>query len=339
VSGRTVTLMEEFEAASAHVGGSLNRIRQLWPREPPMVRARRVRAFLADAVSLLEPLAGRVEDLAGHAVGGVAAAAAVAAAEDLATVGRRFTAVDAVVELAAKQLAGDLHAAVDHYLLTARSLARELLRAASSTGTAREMEVALERTLRDRGLAAVVYRDGSRHGLAEYSRMAARTALAETWQRATFAAMRDVGAGWVEIVDGAGCGWTRHDDPDKANGSIRSVDDAESYPLAHPNCGRTAYPRRDITGAADALQARVSRVVIPDRPGALPPAVRTRSGTLDTRALAVLAPAAARHASRMARLEARNVTAEGHAAAVQTQAALATLRGVRTRTPGPGGRS
>jgi hypothetical protein len=329
--------MEDFEGAALRVSWSLQRIRQTWPNESPAVRVRRVKAFAAEAAALLEPLAARVDDLTRHAVTSIAAAAAAATAEDLAAEVTRFTAVDAVVELAAKQLAADLHAAVDHYLLTARAVARELQRAAPATGTAREMEVALERTLRDRGLAAVVYRDGSRHGLAEYARMAVRTSLAETWQRATFAAMRDAGAGWVEVVDGAGCGWTRHDDPDKANGSIRSLDDAESYPLAHPNCGRTSYPRRDVTSPADAGAASTARVVLPDRATFIPPAVRTRSGTFDTRALAVLAPAAARHASRMARLASRGVPAEAHRAGVQAGPLRATLRTLRSRAPGPGG--
>lgn len=46
----------------------------------------------------------------------------------------------------------------------------------------------------------------------------------------------------VEIFDGPECGWTEHDDPDLADGSIRTLDDFDEYPTAHPNCQRAAGP-------------------------------------------------------------------------------------------------
>lgn len=46
----------------------------------------------------------------------------------------------------------------------------------------------------------------------------------------------------VEIYDGDDCGWTSHDDPDLANGSVRSLDDFADYPVAHPNCVRAGAP-------------------------------------------------------------------------------------------------
>lgn len=50
------------------------------------------------------------------------------------------------------------------------------------------------------------------------------------------------GVQYVDIRDGAGCGWTRHDDEDKANGTRRLLADYVRYPLAHPNCRRVAIP-------------------------------------------------------------------------------------------------
>lgn len=47
----------------------------------------------------------------------------------------------------------------------------------------------------------------------------------------------------VRVFDGDDCGWTSHDDPDKADGTIRTLDDAEEYPLSHPNCVRSFAPR------------------------------------------------------------------------------------------------
>lgn len=46
----------------------------------------------------------------------------------------------------------------------------------------------------------------------------------------------------VEIIDGDGCGWEDHDDPDEADGSTRSLDDFEEYPTSHPNCVRDGMP-------------------------------------------------------------------------------------------------
>jgi hypothetical protein len=46
----------------------------------------------------------------------------------------------------------------------------------------------------------------------------------------------------VEVLDGPECGWTEHDDPDLADGSTRTLDEADDYPTAHPNCQRAFGP-------------------------------------------------------------------------------------------------
>jgi hypothetical protein len=46
----------------------------------------------------------------------------------------------------------------------------------------------------------------------------------------------------VEVFDGPACGWTEHDDPDLADGSSRTLDEAEAYPISHPNCQRAFGP-------------------------------------------------------------------------------------------------
>lgn len=46
----------------------------------------------------------------------------------------------------------------------------------------------------------------------------------------------------VQILDGDGCGWKSHDDPDKAHGTTRSLDDFEENTSAHPNCVRVGVP-------------------------------------------------------------------------------------------------
>jgi hypothetical protein len=46
----------------------------------------------------------------------------------------------------------------------------------------------------------------------------------------------------VEVFDGPECGWTEHDDPDLADGSTRTLAEADDYPTAHPNCQRAFGP-------------------------------------------------------------------------------------------------
>ncbi len=70
----------------------------------------------------------------------------------------------------------------------------------------------------------------------------ARTELAYAQNWASSQRYADVGVEYVEIMDGDGCGWTEHDDPDEADGSIRTLDDLDEYPIAHPNCGRVPLP-------------------------------------------------------------------------------------------------
>lgn len=46
----------------------------------------------------------------------------------------------------------------------------------------------------------------------------------------------------VQVYDGPDCGWTEHDDPDLADGSTRTLEEADEYPLSHPHCQRAFGP-------------------------------------------------------------------------------------------------
>jgi hypothetical protein len=62
--------------------------------------------------------------------------------------------------------------------------------------------------------------------------------------------------GGTFTVDGvivANCGWTSHDDPDRANRTVRTVQDALAHPAAHPNCQREMLPRLDLAGRTNIL--------------------------------------------------------------------------------------
>lgn len=70
----------------------------------------------------------------------------------------------------------------------------------------------------------------------------ARTETAVADQRAAHDRYTAAGVQFVDVFDGPDCGWTSHDDPDHANGSRRTLAEAEAHPTAHPNCVRVSLP-------------------------------------------------------------------------------------------------
>jgi hypothetical protein len=106
--------------------------------------------------------------------------------------------------------------------------------------------------LRDHPLDTVVYANNSRHPVEAW----ARSAL--TWQAVTTAntaacrtALDDLGVSYVEVRDGEECGWRDHQDPDRANRTLRTVQDALAHPTSHAHCIREFLPRLDLVGRTD----------------------------------------------------------------------------------------
>lgn len=97
----------------------------------------------------------------------------------------------------------------------------------------------MARRLEERGIAAVTYRNGARHTLAEYSQMVVRTTSARSMNAGTLGVGKESGVKYTLCLDGVGCGMTSHNDPDKANGTVRTLAEAEAYPVAHVNCARS----------------------------------------------------------------------------------------------------
>lgn len=61
---------------------------------------------------------------------------------------------------------------------------------------------------------------------------------------------RQAGVSMVEVFDGVDCGWTTHQDTDKANPTVRTVEDAAEWPISHPRCRRGFGPRPDLGDTA-----------------------------------------------------------------------------------------
>ncbi|MGD9889699.1 MAG: hypothetical protein AB7R89_25750 [Dehalococcoidia bacterium] len=88
-----------------------------------------------------------------------------------------------------------------------------------------------------RGLRAVVretYRGRAEAIARTEVGIASQQVAHETWGQA--------GVTHVDIIDGDGCGWTSHTDPDTANGSRRTLAEAMAQPLSHPRCRRVSLP-------------------------------------------------------------------------------------------------
>jgi hypothetical protein len=154
----------------------------------------------------------------------------------------------AAVTAASAQYYADLTARIGEALRRARAFLRAAQDAAR--GTADRFDVTQLR--RDHPLDTVVYANSSRHPVDAWARAAV------TWQAVTTAntaaartALDELGTEWVEVRDGFGCGWRNHQDDDKANRTLRTVQDALAHPTAHHHCQREFLPRLDLIGRTE----------------------------------------------------------------------------------------
>lgn len=144
----------------------------------------------------------------------------------------------------------DLTARVSEALRRARAFLRAVQDAARDTTG----HVNITQIRRDHPLDTVIYSNNARHPVDSW----ALTAI--TWQAVTTAntaaartALDELGTEFVEIRDGANCGWTSHDDPDRANRTVRTVQDALAHPTSHAHCVRELLPRVDLAGRTTIL--------------------------------------------------------------------------------------
>lgn len=154
----------------------------------------------------------------------------------------------AAVTAASAQYYADLVARIQEALRRARAF----LRAAQDEARATANRFDTARLRRLYRLDTVVYVNNAQHPVDGWARAAI------TWQAVTTAntaaartALDELGTEFVEIRDGAGCGWASHDDEDKANRTLRTVQDALAHPSAHPNCQRELLPRLDLIGRTE----------------------------------------------------------------------------------------
>ncbi|MEU6934313.1 phage minor capsid protein [Streptomyces sp. NPDC046374] len=126
---------------------------------------------------------------------------------------------------------------------------REVPLLAAGNMTAKQAARNLARRLAaDHGLNHVVYRNGARIPVRTWAEAATLTKSAVAYNAGTLNRSREAGVTMVEVFDGLDCGWTSHQDSDKATRTLRTVEEAAEWPISHPRCRRGFGPRPDISG-------------------------------------------------------------------------------------------
>jgi hypothetical protein len=253
-------LIGVYRAAWAEVTAELARINE----DPARFRrSARLRETQARVEALMAHADAQAHDWLQRTYPSVYGAGAESAA---ASLGSSFSwsapHLDAVTALA-QDTFRDLLAATDHVSRTTRRLIRQLTqsRVLSSVTTGRPAQqaaVELRRLLEDEGVSAVVYSDGSRHGLAEYAEVVVLTKTAVAYNAGTLNHSVGLGTRYFECFDGPACGLRSHDDRPLASGMVASAQTVADFPISHPRCVRSWGPRPDITTDEEAAAAGAS---------------------------------------------------------------------------------
>jgi hypothetical protein len=171
---------------------------------------------------------------------------------------------DEAISRVATDTLNDLLKSTRHVRRTTKALIRavakdEILAKLIRGDTPGQASKRMQQILEQKGIHAIRYKDGSRHGLKEYSEMLVRTKTAEAYNLGALEAQEALGIEFWECFDGPKCGLSKHSDPRRALGRIVDKQTALQYPLSHPNCRRSYGARPDITtkGAAEAATPSV----------------------------------------------------------------------------------
>jgi hypothetical protein len=167
---------------------------------------------------------------------------------------------DAVAEIANRTYS-DLLGATQYVRADAKRYIRAAVRERTASAviggqTATQAGRELAKTLGEQGIRAVRYRDGSRHTLRDYTDTVIRTTTAQAYNIGTINASREAGVRYMRCFDGPACSLYSHDDGPLASGMVFTIEEANSYPTAHPRCSRSWSPEPGITSDAQAEAAR-----------------------------------------------------------------------------------
>ncbi|GAA3304742.1 hypothetical protein [Streptomyces cinereospinus] len=133
------------------------------------------------------------------------------------------------------------------YRAARQAARREVPLLAAGNMTAKQAAKNLaDRLAADHRLTHVVYRNGARVPVRAWAEAATLAKSAVAYNAGTLNRCRQAGVATVEVFDGGDCGWTSHQDPDKAARTVRTVEEAAEWPISHPRCRRGFGPRPDV---------------------------------------------------------------------------------------------
>jgi hypothetical protein len=119
-----------------------------------------------------------------------------------------------------------------------------------NTTALRAAKALADRLAAEHQLAYVVYRNGARVPVRVWAEAATLAKSAVAYNAGTLNRARQAGVEFVQVFDGPGCGWTSHQDPYQASGTLRTLEDAAAWPISHPRCSRAFGPRPGIDAPA-----------------------------------------------------------------------------------------
>lgn len=120
------------------------------------------------------------------------------------------------------------------------------LLAAGHTTALQAAKALADRLTTEHQLMHVIYRNGARYPVQAWAESATLAKSAVAYNAGTLNRAREAGVRHVEVFDGIDCGWTAHQDTDKASRTVRTVEDAAEWPISHPRCRRAFGPRPDL---------------------------------------------------------------------------------------------
>lgn len=167
---------------------------------------------------------------------------------------------EAAVAEVAKDTLSSMLAATKHMTEDVKRLVRASSKAAALDKlllgqTAVEAGRELAGTLVKNSIAAIVYKDGSRHGVAEYAQVVMRSNTAIAYNRGTIEQGREHGGKYAILHDGSECCLYSHNLGPRANNLIVDLETAQTYSISHPRCRRSVSILMEVQTEEQAKEA------------------------------------------------------------------------------------
>jgi hypothetical protein len=244
----TLSLLRAYEAAEELINAELQAILN----EPKQFRRRvRLRELAVEIERLKSELDQQVESWANDELRTIYQMGATVTSRAIEASFAWTQTHEAAVKWLAKQTTSHMLRATKHMSDDAKRLIRASSKEAALmkllTGqTAVQAARGLRAELQTNAISAVIYKNGARHGIADYSDTVLRTTTATAYNTGTLLEGKEHGAKYAIAYDGLECGLHTHDGSPKANNLILPIGGAMRSLISHPRCRRAWSILMDI---------------------------------------------------------------------------------------------